>query len=80
MQNWSIPHGECSAVGVAGWLLNGGTHAVLNFRRMYHDDYVREIRAVTMRGSIIRILGARLIVESLSPHDQPPGTHCSLSN
>ena len=56
-RGYIMPHGECSTVGVAGWLLNGGNHPELwNFNRWYGGrPFLKRITAVTTQGSVIEI-------------------------
>ena len=56
-QGFIMPHGECSTVGVAGWLLNNGNHPeLLNYQRWYGErPFLRRITAVTTQGSVLAI-------------------------
>jgi len=53
---FSMPHGECTTVGIAGYFLNNGNHPELgNLRRLYDTPYIKRIEGVTTRGSIIQV-------------------------
>lgn len=65
---WSMPHGQCKTVGVAGWMLNRGSHPLLqNYQNSYGPEgFLREIRAVTVLGSRLRIRRDKIEVISRS--------------
>lgn len=73
-KGWSMPHGMCNAIGMAGWLLNNGEHVSLrNYPDYYGSrDFVLEIEGVTVLGSHIKVTpaGASIISRSpAEPHD-----------
>jgi hypothetical protein len=77
---FSMPHGECSTVGIAGYILNNGDHPDLrNLDRLYETPYVKKIEGVTTRGSIIQVDEDGVTIVESSTTEDPDSLQESLT-
>ena len=53
---YSMPHGQCLTVGLAGWLLNLGNHPETNiYANFYETPFLKKITGVDYDGNIVTI-------------------------